>query len=187
LQLILLVFGNDSLKRGAPPRALTKKIKARRSALRNVESSNFIKKGQLTGDFMPRTSSLLIAAVGVLSLSSCAPTTGTGKSENLTPNDQCFQPSKTSNFRGTNKTFYLRSQNRDIFELKTTEQCPETDFNLPVKFNSHAMNSYICTGDTSIIEMSGQGIRSLCRVQVVKKLTEAEIAALPSQDRRGRD
>lgn len=132
---------------------------------------------------MSRISSPLIAAVGAISLASCAPTSGTDTTSNITSNDQCFHPRQTSNFRGNNETFYLLSQDKYVFELKTIDQCPEIDFNLPPIFRSPSTYSRVCTGDTSIIEMSRLGMRSLCRVQVVKKLTDDEIAALPAQDR----
>ncbi|MNE28082.1 hypothetical protein D3C80_1215110 [compost metagenome] len=70
-----------------------------------------------------------------------------------------------------------------MFELKTLGHCPEIDFNLTMSFMPAPRLSRICTGDTPTIAMSDQGLRSLCRVQVVKKLTEAEVAALPARDR----
>ena len=44
--------------------------------------------------------------------------------------------------------------------------------------------SRLCTGDFSRILVSGGPTpRQPCRVQVVKKLTEAEVTALPARDR----
>ena len=70
-----------------------------------------------------------------------------------------------------------------MFEIKTVGSCPEIDFDLSIRFVAPTLFSRICTGDTATIEMRQIGQRSLGQVQVVKKLTEAEIAALPSRDR----
>lgn len=132
---------------------------------------------------MSRISPLWIAALGVISLSACAPTPGTDTASSSASNRQCFSPSQGTNFRGDNQTFYLLSGNEDMYQLKTVGSCPEIDFDLSIRFRSPGRFSRICTGDTATIEMSQLGQRSLCQAQVVKKLTEAEIEALPSADR----
>jgi hypothetical protein len=132
---------------------------------------------------MSRTYPLLIAAVGAISMSGCAPTPGADTASSSASNRQCFSPGLNPNFRGNNQTIYMRSRNVDVYELKTVGSCPEVDFGLSIRFKSAGPFSRICTGDTATIEMHQIGQRSLCQVQVVKKLTEAEIAALPSRDR----
>lgn len=131
---------------------------------------------------MSRTYPLLIAAVGAISMSGCAPTPGADIASSSASNRQCFSPEQGLNFRGNNQTIYVRSGKEDVFELKTVESCPEIDFTLTIRFPQ--MLGRYCTGDTTPITMAdGLTPRSICQVQVVKKLTEAEIAALPSRDR----
>lgn len=131
---------------------------------------------------MARISPLLIAAVGVIALPACAPTPGTDTASSSASNRQCFSPGPGINFRGNNRTFYLRSGNEDVFELKTVGSCPEIDFTLSITFVQRL--GRLCTGDTTHITMAdGLTPRTVCQVQVVKKLTEAEIEALPSRDR----
>lgn len=132
---------------------------------------------------MSRTYPLLIAAVGAISMSGCAPTPGADIASSSASNRQCFSSGQNPNFRGNNQTIYMRSGKEDVFELKTVGSCPEIHFDLSIRFTSAGPFSRICTGDTATIEMRQIGQRSLCQVQVVKKLTEAEIAALPSRDR----
>lgn len=131
---------------------------------------------------MSRVSPLLIAAAGVVSLSACAPTAGTDTNTSSASNRQCFAPHQGAKFRGNNQTFYLRSENQ-VFQLKTIGSCPEIDFDLSIRFLPAPRLNRVCTGDTPTIEMSQMGQRSLCQVQVVKQLTDAEIEALPSRDR----
>lgn len=131
---------------------------------------------------MSRTPLLLIAAVGVIALPACAPTPKTDAVSSSDSNRQCFQPNKVENFRGNNQTFYLRTQDNDVFQLNTIGYCSEGDFTLSISFEQ--VLGRICTGDTAHINMiGGVSPRTYCRAQVVKKLTEAEIAALPARDR----
>ena len=131
---------------------------------------------------MSRTPLLLIAAVGVIALPACAPTPKTDAVSSSDSNRQCFAPNQINNVRGNNLAFYLRNEDEDVFEIKTLGYCPEIDFTLTMGFVQKL--GRLCTGDTSHITMAdGLTPRTVCQVQVVKKLTEAEIAALPSRDR----
>ncbi|MFK0300170.1 DUF6491 family protein [Brevundimonas sp. NPDC090276] len=130
---------------------------------------------------MSRLSSLLLTALGVTALSACAPMTG-GEGAKPSPNRQCFYPDQVDNFRGNNQTIYVRARNKDVFELQTFGMCSDVDFAFAIAFVPNTALSRLCVGDTSRLVV-GAPPRDLCRVQVVKQLTEAEVMALPSRDR----
>ena len=131
---------------------------------------------------MPRMLPLLLIA-GATALSACA-VSGTRPGQSGTGERQCFYSDRVDNFRGDNQTLYVRTRNKEVFELKTLGYCDNIDFAFGIAFLPNSGINRLCTGDLSRIIVAGGGTpRDQCRVQVVKKLTEAEVAALPSRDR----
>lgn len=134
---------------------------------------------------MSRVFPLLVLAAGMTMLSSCAPVSGPAPAQTTTADArQCFHADRVDNFRGNNQTLYVRTNNRDVFELRSLGYCPEIDFAFGIAFIPNGGLTRLCTDDTARILVSGgQAPRNQCRVQVVKKLTEADIAALKPRDR----
>lgn len=132
---------------------------------------------------MSRMFPLLMIAVGATALSACA-MSGNTPSPSGASERQCFYADQVDNFRGNNQTLYIRARNKDVFELKTLGYCDNIDFAFRIGFVPDAGFNRLCTGDVSRILVSGgTPPRAPCRVQVVKKLSEAEVAALPARDR----
>ena len=134
---------------------------------------------------MSRMIPLVLLAAGATALSACAPMTGAESTRTSSMGQQCFYADQVDNFRGNNQTLYVRARNNDVFELKLLGYCADIDFAFGIAFLPGAGLDRLCTGDSSRILVSGSGSppRAPCRVQVVKKLGEAEITALPARDR----
>ncbi|WEK58243.1 MAG: DUF6491 family protein [Candidatus Brevundimonas phytovorans] len=131
---------------------------------------------------MSRVFPLLLLA-GAVALSACAPMSAQDGAQ-PPARSQCFYTDQVDNFRGDNQTLYIRTRNKDVFELQTLGYCADIDFAFGIGFVPDASLSRLCTGDFSRILVSGGPTpRQPCRVQVVKKLTEAEVTALPARDR----
>ncbi len=131
---------------------------------------------------MPRMLPLLLIA-GATALSACA-VSGTRPGQSGTGERQCFYSDRVDNFRGDNQTLYVRTRNKEVFELKTLGYCDNIDFAFGIAFVPEPSLNRLCTGDTSRILVSGGASpRAPCRVQVVGKLSEAEVTALPARDR----
>lgn len=133
---------------------------------------------------MSRMFPLLLVAAGATALSACAPMTGAEPTRTASSDRQCFYADQVDNFRGNNQTLYVRTRNKDVFELQTFGFCDNIDFAFGIAFLPNSGINRLCTGDLSRIIIAGGGEpRSQCRVQVIKKLTDVEVAALPSRDR----
>lgn len=131
---------------------------------------------------MSRMLPLLLVAAGATALSACAPTSPGGSAQTSSLGSRCFYTDQIDNFRGNNQSIYLRARNKDVFELQTFGMCSDIDFAFAIAFVPNTPLNRLCVGDTSRLVVGGPP-RDLCRVQVVKKLTEAEVAALPARDR----
>lgn len=133
---------------------------------------------------MSRMFPLLLLAAGASALSACAPTAATDGAKAPSRSTQCFNTDRVDNFRGNNQNLYVRLLNKDVYQLQTLGYCADIDFAFTIAFLPNAGFDRLCTGDISRILVSGGPTpREPCRVQVIKKLTEAEIAALPARDR----
>lgn len=133
---------------------------------------------------MSRMFPLLLVAAGATALSACAPMTGARPAQTASSERQCFYADQVDNFRGNNQTLYVRARNKDVFELNTVGYCDNIDFAFSIGFVPDAGFNRLCTGDLSRILVSGgTPPRAPCRVRVVKKLTDAEVMALPARDR----
>ncbi|MNH53431.1 hypothetical protein D3C73_51200 [compost metagenome] len=133
---------------------------------------------------MTRMFPLLLAAAVAVPLSACAPTAADNDGARGPRSTQCFYADQVDNFRGDNQTLYIQTRKKEVFELQTLGFCADIDFAFSIGFVPDAGFNRLCTGDFSRILVSGGPTpREPCRVQVVKKLTEAEVAALPARDR----
>lgn len=124
-------------------------------------------------------------------LAACAPMdpAGPGGSEmaNQPRARQCFTPSQVTNFRqgGDDRSIYLKVLNGDVFELQSGG-CMDLNFANSIQITQELGDAgRVCVGDTTRL-LSGGGsnlVNIPCRARVERRLTEAELAALPSRDR----
>jgi hypothetical protein len=96
---------------------------------------------------------------------------------------QCFATSRISNFASDDpRILNVRVGVKDIYQFEMMGRCHELDWNHKIAVRSRA-GSYICTGlDAEVISPTAIGSQT-CPVSKVRKLTEAEIAALPKRAR----
>ena len=98
---------------------------------------------------------------------------------------QCFNV-RTINNRFTrvdNRTVNIGVEGKDVWQLQIVGPCGSIDWTLPATLKSRTGGSTICeAGDIDLYAPSPLGPR-MCRVQKMRKLTTAEIAALPKAQR----
>ena len=131
---------------------------------------------------MSRLFSLLI--VGAVALAGCAPTASTERAESVGPERQCLFQDQIQSFRVRDQTIYLRGSGTTVFQLEAAGHCRDLDGAMGLAFLPQGGLTQICTGDWTMIVPSGATPPvTPCRVRIVKKLSDAEIAALPARDR----
>lgn len=135
---------------------------------------------------------LPVVAFAVLTLpliaAGCAPSTDPGV-EGADPQARpCFMANMVTNFRsGDGQNLYLRAgRNGGVFELQSVGFCRDLDWAQSIaiapEFGSGAR---LCPGDRVTLAYRGGGAmpNGPCRAVVERKLTEAEVEALPSRSR----
>ena len=132
---------------------------------------------------MSRVFPLLI--VSAIALSACAPTTtSTQRTESVGPERQCLFQDQIQSFRVRDQSIFLRGSGKTVFQLEATGYCRDLDGAMGIAFLPQGGLTQICTGDWTMIVPSGATPPvTPCRVRIVKKLSDAEIAALPARDR----
>ncbi len=99
---------------------------------------------------------------------------------------QCFDQSRVTNFRqGDARSLYIRVLNRDVYQL-SAGGCLDIDFAVTLAITQDFGGSgQVCVGDTvRLYTAGGPGVTDVpCRARIDRKLTEAEIEALPSRQR----
>ncbi len=95
------------------------------------------------------------------------------------PGRHCFWTRSVNNFASADPhTVNVRVGVRDVYQLEMIGSCPDVDWATRIAIVSRSGSS-ICTGmDAELIAPSPIGPQR-CPVRAVRKLTEAEIAALP--------
>lgn len=132
--------------------------------------------------------SLLVAAAGAVALSGCAPTApaASGPRAAAGPERQCMFQDQIQSFRvrSPDQTIFIRGSGKTVFQLETAGYCPDLDDAMGLAFLPQRGLDHLCTGDWTQVVPSG-AMRPItpCRVRIVKRLTEAEVAALPERDR----
>lgn len=131
---------------------------------------------------LPIGAAVLAAAV----VSACARSAKVGDTttaSGATSERACFYPQQVTNFRDNTLTrsVYLRVNRAETYQLQTSGLCRELDTALRLAIVPEG-GGRVCAGDWASIVV-GTSTAETCRVQVVKRLTEAELAALPSRDR----
>jgi hypothetical protein len=99
------------------------------------------------------------------------------------PARQCFWTNRISSFAAPDdKTVNVRVGVKDVYQFELLGRCPEIDWNQNIAVRSRG-GSYICSGlDAEVISPSSIGPQR-CAVRTVRKLTEAEVKALPKGGR----
>jgi hypothetical protein len=129
------------------------------------------------------------AALGVFSLlAACAPVAdgapGGGDPSSLAR--QCFNVGQVANFRaGRTDQLFLRVGRSDVYETNAAGGCTDLDFAIRLALipDGGLGGTRLCTGDWARVVVPGANSMASCRVQVSRRLTAEEVAALPANQR----
>lgn len=101
------------------------------------------------------------------------------------PQRQCFFQQQIDNFRaGSSTTLYVKVRGGDVYEVNTSGACTALQDAFRMAIVADAGASRLCTNDWVTVaapDANGQG--QTCRAHIDRKLTEAEVAALPARSR----
>jgi hypothetical protein len=126
-----------------------------------------------------RTRALAFAA---LVLSACAPTSAPGDlatSSTAPQGRECFFTRSVSGFSApSDEILYVRVGVRDVYEMQMFGPCLNMDWVQELAVVSRSGSS-ICRGTDATIISSGPLGEQRCDVRAVRKLTSAEVEALP--------
>lgn len=122
----------------------------------------------------------LAVLIGLLALSGCAPAPSQQVAAG-TPTRQCMFPDDVQSFRvvADTKAVLVRTTGNAVFELQPAGDCRDlaSAMRLAVADNT----TRLCAGAWTMIVISPAP--APCRAQITKRLSEAEVAALPARDR----
>lgn len=125
---------------------------------------------------------ILIASVAG-ALAACAPVPGQGGGASY--DRPCFVSSRVVNFRGgEDRNLYLKLLGGDVYEADTVA-CPDLDYAISLAIvPDTGISDRLCVGDMARVYTPRQTIGpNPCRVRIERRLTEAEVEALPSRSR----
>jgi hypothetical protein len=129
--------------------------------------------------------SLALAVAALLGLGSTAARPA-DKPMDKPSGDNCFWARNVESFAAPDDhTVYVRTSSRDIYRMDLLIPCPDVDWNQRVALrSSHGAGGSICNAlDVDIVShATGLGAQR-CPVKSLRKLTPAEIAALPKHAR----
>ena len=135
---------------------------------------------------MRRSIALLLVLTAV---AACAPTDGVAPQSRVATADggarQCFVPRQVINFRqGDTQQVYLRVFGGSVFQLSSAG-CFDLDSTNGIAITpSMGISDRLCVGDSARITVSNPTVaQGPCSARVVRSLSEAEIGALPSNQR----
>lgn len=126
-----------------------------------------------TGFWMAATAVLALTGAGVAPAFAADPAPAAGAKR------QCFSARNVSSFSAVDdRTVNLRVGVKDVYRLDLFGPCHDIDWEHEIAIQSRG-SSWICSGlDATIITKSPIGPQR-CAVRTVRKLSLAEIAALP--------
>ena len=95
---------------------------------------------------------------------------------------QCFFAKNVNNFEAVNnETVNIRVGVNDIYQVKLLVPCPDVRFNQALGIRATSGSDQICTGlDVELISPGPTGAQR-CPATSVRKLSAAEVAALPKR------
>ena len=126
---------------------------------------------------------LLAAAVGLALAIPAAAKSPLEGAQKAKPRSQCFWTRQVNNFASSDDRIdNIRVGVKDIYQLEMLGRCEDVDWNHEIAIRSRG-SDYICAGiDAEIISPTPIGPRR-CPVKSIRKLTEAEVKALPKRAR----
>ena len=129
-----------------------------------------------------------LGLAAALLTASCAPTTGTEASASADSPRQCFLVQQVNNFRqGNTGQIFLRVGRNDVFELATAGGCRDIDYAIRLGIAPDiggVGGTRLCTNDGArIIVPDAATPADVCRVRIVRQLTDEQVAALPQAHR----
>lgn len=98
----------------------------------------------------------------------------------------CFYGHNADGFSAKgDRTVYVRSGIRDIYELTLFAPCLDIDWAQHIAIKSQTGNDFICEGSNAPYEIFSPSVTGpqRCQVSAVRKLSAAEVAAMPKKDR----
>jgi hypothetical protein len=96
----------------------------------------------------------------------------------------CFYASNIENYAvASDRRLYLRVGVGDVYQLDLMNDCPELTFRQNVQITHTGASSLICSPIDLTIRFRQIAARRVCPVAEMRKLSPAEIAALPKRDR----
>lgn len=127
------------------------------------------------------------AAVAALVVAACAPMVAVGPQDRASvPARPCFLPQTAVNFTvDRDTTAYIRAGRNQVYELRSGG-CRGLSAARSISFSAISnRGSSVCVGDTIGLTTTGPSLshenNSQCRAQVVRQLTDAEVAELPGR------
>lgn len=127
----------------------------------------------------------VLPLLAIAALAGCAPT---GAARTANSNEQasartCFRTMNVRNFRAEDwQTLYVRTSSQDVFQIQSAGVCKDLESAIGIELRPLDGFSNLCTGDFATLNVGSPG-RSTCRVQIAKRLSADELAALPSRVR----
>lgn len=131
---------------------------------------------------MRRSLSILIAAIPALTLAACAP----GQTDPSSPTSrraerQCFMQAQITNFRADRANVYVRAGTQAVYELQTAGACLDIDDSMQLAVVPLRGSSTLCVGDRVNLLARSPSPPSPCSAYISRRLTDEEVAALPSR------
>jgi hypothetical protein len=132
---------------------------------------------------MKTRTALAATAAALLALGTAASTPAFAKSPAAPGKNQCFFTRNADGFAAPNeKTLYVRVGVRDVYQFEMFGTCPDMDWSQRIALVSRG-SDWICSGmDAEVVTRSTIG-PPRCPGRSVRKLTPAEVAALPPKSR----
>lgn len=99
--------------------------------------------------------------------------------------DSCFNARFVNGFAAPDEeTVYVRVGAREVYRLKLAGGCLDVDWSMAVGLKSRDGSDWICQGYDADLIVPDRGMGpQRCPVSDVRKLTPAEVAALPKKAR----
>lgn len=130
---------------------------------------------------------MLIVATAALAAAGCAPMSSTSSEDHAAVAAlPCFLPQTTINFTvDRDATAYIRAGRSQVFELQSGG-CRGLGSARSISLSTISnQGSRVCVGDTVGVTTAGPSLanenNSQCRAQVVRQLSDAEVAELPGR------
>lgn len=98
---------------------------------------------------------------------------------------QCFYARNIENYAVVNdRLLYLRVGASDVYRLDLMMDCPELSFRENgIEITHSGASSLICSPIDLTVQFHQIGAHRICPVSDMRRLTPAEVAALPKRDR----